>query len=259
MGDYRVGKRSIGRRIFGRPFIELESTVGTGLRYNTFKVEHELYGKKAKYNVPLEIWSTCGWEIRNDDMPKVYYKDCEIAIIVCDMTNRQTFENIKLWLDKLLKNTTDQDKSRRQIAIGIVGNKNDLQGKQVSFCELSQFCKSYEDNKYFQIGHNGTDYYIKSEKIFSGYMRKYGVDDIPIEIYQLLFEFYSLKKCTIKPFLTSAKNDDGIKYLIKSLIKITLDIRQYPAFKVEECRTNSTKSRLWGMYDYLSTVVSNYV
>lgn len=52
--------------------------------------------------IKLKIWDTAGQE-KYKAIAKLYYKDCQVALIIFDVTRRQTFTNLALWAEELIK------------------------------------------------------------------------------------------------------------------------------------------------------------
>ena len=117
IGDSGVGKSSLLLRysndIFTESFI---STIGVD-----FKIKKlDIGGKKIK----LQIWDTSGQE-RFQTITKSYYRGANGVIIVYDITNLHTFNNIQKWIGELEINSKDD------IKMLIIGNKCDLENLRV--------------------------------------------------------------------------------------------------------------------------------
>lgn len=69
--------------------------------------------------VKAQIWDTAGQE-KYRAITVAHYRKALGALIVYDITRRQTFENVKFWIDSLLA------QSESNICIMLVGNKLDL-------------------------------------------------------------------------------------------------------------------------------------
>jgi Ras-related protein Rab-1A len=67
----------------------------------------------------MQIWDVSGQE-RFRSIVNLYYRDADGALIVFDTTDKQSFENVKQWLQEL------EDKAPKNIEIILVGNKIDL-------------------------------------------------------------------------------------------------------------------------------------
>lgn len=68
----------------------------------------------------LQIWDTAGQE-RFRSMAPMYYRGSNAAIIVYDITSRESFADVKSWIDELKKMTDEED-----LIIHVVGCKKDL-------------------------------------------------------------------------------------------------------------------------------------
>lgn len=75
----------------------------------------QVEGKKVK----AQIWDTAG-QGRSRAVTSAYYRNAVGALLVYDITNRQTFDNIQRWLRQL------RDRADSNIVIMLVGNKSDL-------------------------------------------------------------------------------------------------------------------------------------
>ena len=69
----------------------------------------------------MQIWDTAGQE-KYKKKKKIYYQDAKIAILVYDVTNKQSFENIQVWAEEVIA-TAPKD-----ILLAFIGNKIDLLG-----------------------------------------------------------------------------------------------------------------------------------
>ncbi|XP_047321499.1 ras-related protein Rab2BV-like [Impatiens glandulifera] len=112
IGDSGVGKSNILSRFTRNEFcLESKSTIGVEFATRTLQVE----GKTVK----AQIWDTAGQE-RYRAITSAYYRGAVGALLVYDITKRQTFENVERWLREL------RDHSDSNIVIMLAGNKADL-------------------------------------------------------------------------------------------------------------------------------------
>jgi len=51
---------------------------------------------------------------------KLYYRNCDAVIVVFDISNRQSFDRVKNWIEELEQNC------ERMPCVILVGNKSDL-------------------------------------------------------------------------------------------------------------------------------------
>ena len=80
--------------------------------------------KNLNKSLQFDIWDTAGQE-RYRALTKFFYKDAAIAILVYDITRKDSFEEMKNYWYNQLKNF-----SGKNIIIGIAGNKSDLFDKE---------------------------------------------------------------------------------------------------------------------------------
>lgn len=75
----------------------------------------------------MNIWDTAGDERFRSIMP-LYYRDAEIALLVFDLTDAESFKGIDYWLGELESKVETEGMLLCIIFVnsGIVGNKKDL-------------------------------------------------------------------------------------------------------------------------------------
>ena len=112
LGESSVGKTSIIQRITKDTFSDL--TLSTISAYYTEK-KLEINGVQIK----LEIWDTAGQE-RFRSVARNYYNGCDAAILVYDITDKKSFDElIDYWYKEVKEHCPD-------IILGLSGNKFDL-------------------------------------------------------------------------------------------------------------------------------------
>lgn len=120
IGDTNVGKTSLLNRKKQNFFNPVFSTT-IGVDFMTYKTEN---------NETVYVWDTAGQE-KFHSIIKLYFRNIDGVIIVYDVTNRKSFENISNWIHKI-KTYSDNNPS-----LIIVGNKCDLKKhREVSKEEL---------------------------------------------------------------------------------------------------------------------------
>ncbi len=70
----------------------------------------------------VQIWDTAGQE-QFKSITRSYYKNSVCSFLVYDITRKESFDNIKTWLEECKQN------SPKTIMIVLVGNKLDLEEK----------------------------------------------------------------------------------------------------------------------------------
>ncbi|KAL0092591.1 GTP-binding protein ypt1 [Phycomyces blakesleeanus] len=117
IGDSGVGKSCLLLRFADDTYTESYiSTIGVDFKIRTIELE----GKTVK----LQIWDTAGQE-RFRTITSSYYRGAHGIIVVYDVTDQDSFNNVKQWMREI----------DRYAAEGVnkllVGNKNDLTEKKV--------------------------------------------------------------------------------------------------------------------------------
>ena len=112
IGDPGVGKSCLLMRFTDNLFTEnYISTIGVDFKIRTLEVNE----KKVK----LQIWDTAGQE-RFRTITSSYYRGSQGIIIVYDVTNHQSFENVKNWLKEIELYSSENTNKL------LIGNKSDL-------------------------------------------------------------------------------------------------------------------------------------
>jgi len=127
LGNYEVGKTTLRNVFLDIDFSEnILSTVGINKVDTKFKLND---GKEIK----LIIWDTAGQE-RFHSIAITSVKNSQGIILVYDITNRKSFEDLNMWINDI-NNATDK------ASIILFGNKCDLQNREVSKEEAEKFAK----------------------------------------------------------------------------------------------------------------------
>ncbi|EYC22731.1 hypothetical protein Y032_0016g2918 [Ancylostoma ceylanicum] len=117
VGSSGVGKTSvIYRHRFGNRSAPFTSTIGASF------VECEV--ETSYENISLQIWDTAGQE-RFRCMVPMYMRNSVAAVIMYDITNRQSFEDVDKWSEELRKCCGIADP-----VVVLIGNKCDLFDKR---------------------------------------------------------------------------------------------------------------------------------
>ncbi|XP_020599617.1 ras-related protein RIC1-like [Phalaenopsis equestris] len=117
IGDSGVGKSCLLLRFADDSYLESYiSTIGVDFKIRT--VEQD--GKTIK----LQIWDTAGQE-RFRTITSSYYRGAHGIIVVYDVTDQESFNNVKQWLNEIDRYATDSVNKL------LVGNKCDLTDERV--------------------------------------------------------------------------------------------------------------------------------
>ena len=114
LGDACTDKSLFLLRYTDETFQDIHmATIGLDYRLKTMKL------KKGK-NIKLQIWDTAGQD-RFRAITKNYYKGSHGIILLYDVTNLQSFENIKSWINQI------REEASPNVVIYLVGSKIDLE------------------------------------------------------------------------------------------------------------------------------------
>ena len=150
VGDKLVGKTSIITQFSEKQFSnEYIPTIGSD---KTMK-EIEIKGEKLK----LEIWDTVGQE-QYRAVNKIFIKNAQIALIVYDITNRKSFENLNNWYNLIFEINKDSN-----VIVGVTANKTDLYENQVVDSEEG---KNFADEKKISFFETSAKDYESIENVF---------------------------------------------------------------------------------------------
>eukprot|EP00656_Telonema_subtile_P020481 TRINITY_DN215_c0_g1_i1.p1 TRINITY_DN215_c0_g1~~TRINITY_DN215_c0_g1_i1.p1 ORF type:complete len:205 (+),score=38.22 TRINITY_DN215_c0_g1_i1:261-875(+) len=112
LGDMGVGKSSIALRLVHNQF-NANSVTTVGAVCWTKSVN------TSAGSIKLQLWDTAGQE-RYHALAPLYYRGAAVAVVVYDITRRETFGTLKDWVREL------KMQGPSNILIAVVGNKADL-------------------------------------------------------------------------------------------------------------------------------------
>jgi Ras-related protein Rab-7A len=146
IGDLNVGKTSMINRYVYNTFSErYKATIGV-----------DLFKKDLKYknnNVSLQLWDTAGVE-RFQAVTPSFYRGSDACVLVFDLTNNKSFENLEQWIDEFLIYSNPHDPDTFPFII--LGNKsdlldpNDVNNTIINRSRIERFCKM-KNIKYFSV------------------------------------------------------------------------------------------------------------
>ncbi|EWS76429.1 Rab-family small GTPase (macronuclear) [Tetrahymena thermophila SB210] len=133
IGEGRVGKTSLlVRYCKGEYSDKQESTI------NAFCLQKQIQVNETD-KVNIAIWDTAGQE-KYKALAPMFYQEAVCAIIVYDITFKESFDKVKMWVTELTK-TLDTS----QIILCIAGNKCDLEKDR-------QIDKYFAESYAYQVG-----------------------------------------------------------------------------------------------------------
>ena len=130
VGDAAVGKSNLLLRYTHGEFKEeYQLTIGVEFGSNNIIVDNNIFR--------IQIWDTAGQE-NFRSITRSYYKNSACALIVYDITRRQSFENLINWIEDC------KNSSPKTVFMVLIGNKCDLEkNREVSEEEGREFAEKY--------------------------------------------------------------------------------------------------------------------
>ncbi|XP_007482752.1 ras-related protein Rab-37 isoform X1 [Monodelphis domestica] len=125
LGDSGVGKTCFLIHFKDGAFLSgtFIATVGIDFRNKVVTVD----GTKVK----LQIWDTAGQE-RFRSVTHAYYRDAQALLLLYDITNKSSFDNIRAWLTEI------HEYAQKDVVIMLLGNKADVNRERVVRSEDGQ-------------------------------------------------------------------------------------------------------------------------
>ncbi|KAK4373036.1 hypothetical protein RND71_008420 [Anisodus tanguticus] len=134
IGDSAVGKSQILARFARNEFnFDSKATIGVEFQTKTLIIDHK--------TVKAQIWDTAGQE-RYRAVTSAYYRGAVGAMLIYDLTKRQSFDHMARWLEEL------RGHADKNIVIMLIGNKCDLGSlRAVPIEDAQEFAE--RDNLFF--------------------------------------------------------------------------------------------------------------
>eukprot|EP00826_Nyctotherus_ovalis_P066268 TRINITY_DN977_c0_g3_i1.p1 TRINITY_DN977_c0_g3~~TRINITY_DN977_c0_g3_i1.p1 ORF type:complete len:201 (-),score=74.46 TRINITY_DN977_c0_g3_i1:134-736(-) len=136
LGDGKVGKTSLLKRYNEDAFTSHHlTTIGIDFITKDIKINNE--------NVTVKIWDTAGQE-RFRTITHTFYKQAEGVLLVFDVTDRTSYENLHNWVNSIHEHADEK------IIKYLIGNKIDLtEERKVTKDEGQKMANQY-NMKYFE-------------------------------------------------------------------------------------------------------------
>ena len=130
LGDTSVGKTCFLKRYTEDTFQDAYlSTIGFDFKFKMVTLKN---GKQVK----VQLWDTAGQE-RFRTIAKSYYKGAHGIILMYDVSNPKTYDNIKKWLAQI------KEEASSKVCIILVANKIDHEERVVTEEEGEKLAKSF--------------------------------------------------------------------------------------------------------------------
>jgi Ras-related protein Rab-1A len=174
LGDSTVGKSTFSNRFFKNEFeTNFISTFGIQESSKNIKIYENIY--------KIQLWDTAGQE-RFRSIPQKYFEKADGIILIYDITNEETFDNIISWVNDIKKSRNEN------VIIYLIGNKVDL---------VEERKISNESGKKIAIDQN-----MKFIEISAKW--DLNISDV---VYNLVFDIYTLNFIRDNDFI-NIKNQD---------------------------------------------------
>lgn len=168
VGSSGVGKTSIVRQLIDGRFQE-EGQPTIGVEFKTYSLTAE--GEAVK----LQIWDTAGQE-RFRSVSKAYFRNALGAILVYDITSRQSFDDLSAWISDF------QTLASPNAPVVLIGNKNDMvDDRQIEESEADEFAKRYNLTRLETSAKTGDHVAEAFARLGQDVLREYKKGEHPIE------------------------------------------------------------------------------
>lgn len=156
IGDSSVGKTSlISSLLYNKFSKDFSTTIGVDFCTKMISLDDNTI-------VKMQIWDTAGQESFKS-ITKCYYRGAIGCIIVFDITNRRSFENVNFWLQDV--NNSERTDKREII---LVGNKKDLEKQRtVSKKDIDILLKENSNISYMELSAYDNDKVLNCFKFLS--------------------------------------------------------------------------------------------
>ena len=114
VGDSKVGKTNIASQLTKKNFNNTYQTT-LGIEYSQYDIQI----KDTNYTVQFHILDFTGFSTFRETINNLI-KDCNFILLVYDLTNLESFQNIKLW-----KTMVDELNVKKNTVRYLIGNKNE--------------------------------------------------------------------------------------------------------------------------------------
>ena len=137
LGDSAVGKSSLLLRFCEDRFeSNFVITIGVDYKVRTLQLDGKL--------LRLQVWDTAGQE-RFRTITPAYYRRAMGVLVIFDMTNRKSFENVEYWLKNL------EDHGDPKVRRVLVANKADLAARRKVTAEESAALAQRHNMPFFEV------------------------------------------------------------------------------------------------------------
>ena len=134
MSIIKIYRRQLHSKPFDHNRYENFKFLGIDFKIKIINLEEKL--------IKLQIWDTAGQE-RFRTITKTYYKGAHGIILTYDITDENSFKNIKNWIKQIEQN------AQNNVCKVLVGNKCDMDNRKISFEQGASLAREY-NMKFFE-------------------------------------------------------------------------------------------------------------
>lgn len=143
IGASGVGKTAILKRLVEDTFTEeSQSTIGVEFDSTILNIDNK--------RIKLQIWDTAGQE-RFRSIAKAYYRNAVGVILVFDITERKSFDELSSWLNDV-HSLCDPN-----AVIQLIGNKSDLVSQRAVTLSEAEMFASHQKMQYLETSAKTAD------------------------------------------------------------------------------------------------------
>lgn len=129
IGDTGVGKSCLLLQFTDKRFrADHDLTIGVEFGARLITIENK--------QIKLQIWDTAGQESFRS-ITRSYYRGASGALLVYDISRRDTFNHLLRWLEEARANANPN------LVLMLIGNKSDLERREVSYEEGAKFAREH--------------------------------------------------------------------------------------------------------------------
>jgi len=158
IGDSGVGKSCLLLRFADDKWTDSYiSTIGVDFKIRTIELDQK--------TIKLQIWDTAGQE-RFRTISSTYYRGAHGIIVVYDVTNKVSFDNVTRWLSEIDKyaregvnkllvgNKSDHTQEDGQRQVSTEEGKQFAESKDIPFLETSARTGTFVDTAFLMMAHD---------------------------------------------------------------------------------------------------------
>ena len=151
IGDSLVGKTCFFRKLTrGTYSTKNISTIGMDQKSLDKKVKvtkdpNDEFSPEVEKDFSIHLWDTAGQE-RFRAITAGYYKQSHGLILLYDITNRTSFDNLEKWMTSVTSTlgNAEKNENNKKYSVILLGNKVDLEDKRkVSYEEAEEKCRQF--------------------------------------------------------------------------------------------------------------------